>query len=50
MGRLGREHLEAHYSFKQYGERWDKILSDVHHKYGSWETRQRYQTWAFKEL
>ena len=50
MGALGRKHLEDNYSFEQFGERWDRLLTDVYNKYGSWEDRRNYSTWNFKEI
>ena len=50
MGRLGRKHLTDNYSFEQFGERWDRLLTDVYNKYGSWEDRKNYSTWNFKEI
>ena len=50
VGLNGRKHVEKNYNFKDFGERWDKILKSVHEKYGSWNTRKGYKTWEFKEV
>jgi glycosyltransferase involved in cell wall biosynthesis len=50
LGLKGREHVVNNYNFKTYHEEWDKILQNVHEKYGSWETRKHYKTWEFTEV
>tara|TARA_R110000765_G_scaffold36016_11_gene80596 strand:- start:276 stop:1586 length:1311 start_codon:yes stop_codon:yes gene_type:complete len=50
VGAAGRAHVIKEYNFESFGEKWDKVLSSVYEKYGSWETREHYNSWAFKEV
>jgi len=50
MGAKGRQHVENNYSFEQYQEGWDKILTETHEERGSWETRKEYKCWRIEEL
>ena len=50
LGRKGRAHLEENYSMKSFSEKWDRILSDVYERYGSWENRRGYHSWECVEV
>lgn len=50
IGKKAQEHVEKNFSFEQYGKKWDKILREVHEKFGSWETRKGYNSWSLKEI
>ena len=50
LGKLGRSHVEKNYSFEGYCEKWVEIMTEVHEKHGSWETRKNYVGWEFREL
>ena len=50
MGRLGAEHVQKNYSFETYLKTWDELLTDIHEKEGSWETRKNYKPYVFKEI
>jgi len=50
LGLKGRDHVVKNYNFKTYHEEWDRILQNVHEKYGSWETRKHYKNWDFTEV
>ena len=50
IGKKAIEHVNKNFSFEQYGKKWDKILREVHEKYGSWETRKNYKSWTLKEF
>jgi len=50
LGRKGYEYINKDFNFEQFSARWDKILTDVHQKHGSWETRKNYQSWKLKEI
>ena len=50
MGRMGREHVLKNYSYKKYGNSWDKILTNIYEKNGSWNSRKNYQSWTFGEV
>jgi len=45
LGAAGAHHIQNNYSFAQYGDRWEKIMLEVHNKCGSWETRKNYKNW-----
>lgn len=50
MGRKGREHILRNYNFDTFCKRWDEIMSYVHEKHGSWETRKSYKPWELRTL
>lgn len=50
LGRKGRAHVMKNYNFENYINGWEKILTDVHEKMGSWETRKGYQPWHFIKI
>jgi len=50
LGKKGLEHVKKNFSFEQYGKSWDKILKNVHEKFGSWETRKNYKSWQIEEI
>jgi glycosyltransferase involved in cell wall biosynthesis len=50
LGRKGHEYIKKDFNFEQFSARWDKILTDIHQKHGSWETRKNYQSWKLKEI
>ena len=50
VGAKGREHVLKNYNFVDYQEGWDKIIKDVHNKYGSWQDRKEYEAWRHEEL
>jgi len=50
LGAKGRDYLMKNYGFKQYQEKWDEILTDVHNKHGSWDTRKNYTNWTLTEV
>ena len=50
LGAKGLEHVKKNFSFEQYVSSWDKILTEVHEKNGSWETRKNYKSWELKEF
>jgi len=50
MGQKGLKHVEEEYNFENYTLTWDKILKDVHEKYGSWENRKHYDHWELLEI
>ena len=45
MGSMGAEHVNKNYKFENYMSRWREILTEIHAKYGSWDTRTGYKTW-----
>jgi len=50
IGNLGAKHVQQNYSFDKYVNSWDDLLSSVHKKYGSWDTRANYSTWELIEV
>jgi glycosyltransferase involved in cell wall biosynthesis len=50
LGAAGREHVLKNYNFENYKSRWAEILTDVHEKHGSWDTRKDYKTWRNEQL
>ena len=50
LGAAGREHVLKNYNFENYEKGWDKIMTHVHEKNGSWQTRKNYKPWTFKEV
>ena len=50
LGLKGKMHVEKKYNFENYLSTWDKILKDVHKKYGSWDTREHYDHWELIEV
>ena len=50
VGKKAREFVLKEHNFDKYCSGWDEILSGIHEKYGSWETRAGYKSWIFKEI
>ena len=49
LGRKGRANVEKSFNFEQFGKTWDRIMTDFHTKFGSWENRKNYKSWELKE-
>ena len=50
LGKLGRQHVENNYSFKNYERRWVEVMTSIHEECGSWENRKNYQGWELIEV
>jgi len=50
LGKKGREHVMKNYNFKDFNEFWPNFLTEVHERFGSWETRKGYTKWEIEEL
>ena len=50
LGKAGRQHIEENYNFEKFASSWDKLMTDVHHKHGSWETRKNYKAWELRTI
>ena len=50
LGSSGREHVLKNYNFENFGKTWDEIMTHVHEKYGSWDSRKWYRAWRFEQL
>tara|TARA_Y100000034_G_C6886623_1_gene407167 strand:+ start:62 stop:1312 length:1251 start_codon:yes stop_codon:yes gene_type:complete len=46
----GMKHVDKNYKFEKYISEWKKIITDIHTRYGSWETRTGYKTWHLSEV
>lgn len=44
------EWVTEEYPFEKYTHGWEKILTDIHEKYGSWKTRKGYERIKQKEF
>ena len=49
LGKMARQHVLNFFSWKEYGERWVEIMTKIHRRYGSWDTRKNYKSWTFEE-
>ena len=38
------------FNFTDFQNSWNKIITDFHEKYGSWENRKNYNRWTLKEI
>jgi glycosyltransferase involved in cell wall biosynthesis len=50
LGHMGRQHVLKNYNFQKYAESWDKLLTHVVKKFGSWDTRKNYKSWNISEV
>jgi len=50
LGQMGRMHVLNNYGFERYGQEWDKLLTDIHDRHGSWDTRKKYKKWELIEV
>jgi glycosyltransferase involved in cell wall biosynthesis len=50
LGRAGRQHVLNNYNFENYLNTWDEVLTELHEKAGSWETRKNYKSYEFGEI
>ena len=50
LGLRGLEHVTKNYNFKKFCDSWDKLLTEVHEKHGSWDTRKNYSNWRLMEI
>jgi glycosyltransferase involved in cell wall biosynthesis len=48
LGTLAREHVVKNFNYEDFTKRWDEILTQVHEKHGSWDTRKNYKGWSLK--
>ena len=49
LGKMGHQHVLNFFNWKEYGERWVEIMTRIHRRYGSWDTRKNYKSWTFEE-
>jgi len=50
MGAKGRSHVMKNYNFDNFNNKWIEVMTDIHEKHGSWDTRRNYKSWRFEEL
>ena len=50
LGEAGRQHVQKNYNFDNFAKEWDKTLTAIYEKHGSWSTRKGYQKYEFKEI
>ena len=50
LGEAGRKHVQKNYNFENFIKEWDKTLSAIYEKHGSWDNRTGYQKYQFKEI
>jgi len=50
LGSAGRQHVLKNYDFDTFNNSWVRIMTDVHEKHGSWDTRKNYQGWSYVKL
>jgi glycosyltransferase involved in cell wall biosynthesis len=50
LGRKGREHVLKNYNFENFNKTWIDIMTSIHEKCGSWDTRKGYKPWSITEL
>jgi len=49
MGRKGRQHVLKNYNLEKNMKKWDELLTMIHEKHGSWDTRKNYKSWELIE-
>jgi len=50
LGKLGREHIEKNYNFKDFKQSWVDLMTTVHEKFGSWDDRKLYKPWRLEKI
>jgi glycosyltransferase involved in cell wall biosynthesis len=50
LGERGRQHVQKNYNFEDFCTVWPEILTEIHEKKGSWETRKNYNPWSLIEV
>ena len=50
LGKKGREHVLKNYNFENFNKTWVELMTNIHEKCGSWETRKGYKPWEIVEL
>ena len=50
LGRKGRQHVLNNYGYKNFVEKWDKLLTGVYEKHGSWDKRKGYESWRLEAV
>jgi glycosyltransferase involved in cell wall biosynthesis len=50
LGSNCRKYVLENYSFDLYKKRWEDVITEIHKKFGSWETRKGYNSWEMTEV
>ena len=50
LGKMGYDHVQKHYNFDKYVDKWYNLLKDVHKNHGSWENRNAPKRWELLEV
>jgi glycosyltransferase involved in cell wall biosynthesis len=50
LGKMGRQHVEKNYNFKDYQDGWVKIMDNIYEEHGSWSERKKYTSWSLTKL
>lgn len=50
LGKNCRKHVLENYSFEVFSERWEKVMTDIYEKFGSWENRKNYNRWELLKI
>jgi glycosyltransferase involved in cell wall biosynthesis len=50
LGKKCRENVEKRFNFKDFGDRWVSLMTEVHERCGSWDTRKNYKRWEISEI
>lgn len=50
LGKMGRTHVLRNYSFEAFNKTWVNLMTEVHKKCGSYETRKNYKSWELIQL
>jgi len=50
LGQKGRGHVMKNYNFENFNKTWVDIMTSIHEKCGSWDTRKQYKPWNITEL
>jgi len=50
LGQKGREHVLKNYNFENFNKTWVEIMTNIHERHGSWDTRKNYKPWSVTEI
>jgi len=50
MGAQGRKHVVKNYNFDNFEKQWVTLVDSIHERLGSWDNRENYKRWHFKEV
>ena len=50
LGTKGKFHVSKNYSFVDFNKTWVDLMTSIHEKFGSWETRRNYKHYQIREL